>query len=113
MSGDAGLGHFAIRKLMFEAAEKASVPPLRISFTDTLKILEVRLPTCPATPAAQQKWREELIEEISHEILPPRRNRINPRVIKRKMSKWKKKQPEHRRHPQPHKTFAQSIAILR
>ena len=25
-----------------------------------------------------------------------RRNRINPRVIKRKMSKWKKKRPEHR-----------------
>ena len=107
------LGHFVIRTLMFEAAEKASVPPLRISFTDTLKILEVRLPTCPATPAAQHKWREELIKEISHEILPPRRNRINPRVIKRKMSKWKKKRPEHRRCTQPAKTFAQSIVILR
>jgi hypothetical protein len=106
------LGHFVIRTLMFEAAEKASVPPLRISFTDTLKILEVRLPTCPAAPAAQQKWRRDLIEEISHEILPPRRNRINPRVIKRKMSKWKKKRLEHRRYPQPAKTFAQSIAII-
>jgi hypothetical protein len=107
------LGHFVIRTLMFEAAEKASVAPLRISFTDTLKILEVRLPTCPATPAAQTKWREELIEEISREILPPRRNRINPRVIKRKMSKWKKKQPEHHRCTQPAKTFAQSAVILR
>jgi hypothetical protein len=106
------LGHFVIRKLMFEAAEKASVTPLRISFTDTLKILEVRLPTCPATPAAQKKWREELIEEISHEILPPRRNRLNPRVVKRKMSKWKKKQPDDRRYPQPAKTFAQSVVIL-
>lgn len=107
------LGHFVIRTLMFEAAEKASVAPLRISFTDTLKILAVRLPACPATPAAQNKWREELVEEISHEILPPRRNRINPRVIKRKMSKWKKKQPEHRRCTQPAKTFAQSIVLLR
>ena len=107
------LGHFVIRTLMFEAAEKASVAPLRISFTDTLKILEVRLPTCPPTPAAQQKWRKDLIEEISHEILPPRRNRNNPRVIKRKMSKWKKERPEHRRCTQPDKTFAQSIVILR
>jgi len=41
----------------------------------------------------------------------PRRNRINPRVIKRKMSKWKKKRPEHRHRPPLKKTFPQTVVM--
>ena len=37
-----------------------------------------------------------LLWEMQGERTDQRRNRINPRVIKRKMSKWKKKRPEHR-----------------
>jgi hypothetical protein len=54
-----------------------------------------------------------LVKEVAEEILPPRVNRINPRVIKRKMSKWKKKQPHHRPSPQPNKPFAATIVMLR
>ena len=107
------LGHFVVRTLMFEAAETKSVSPLRISFTGALNILEVRLPLYPKTPAAQQVWRADVIREISNEILPPRTNRINPRVIKRKMSKWKKKRPEHSHYPQPTKQFGESVVLLR
>jgi hypothetical protein len=53
-----------------------------------------------------------LLSEIGEEILPERRNRINPRVIKRKMSNWKKKRPEHRRYPQPSKEFRKAIVML-
>ena len=42
-----------------------------------------------------------------------RRNRINPRVIKRKMSNWKKKRPEHCHYPQPTKGFAEAIVMRR
>jgi len=38
---------------------------------------------------------------------------VNPRVIKRKMSKWKKKRPEHRRLPPLKKTFAETIVMTR
>jgi hypothetical protein len=106
------LGHYCIRTLMFEAAAKKSISPLRISFVGTLNILEIRLPQCPQYPQGQQKWREQLIEEISREILPQRRNRINPRVIKRKMSKWRKKAPPTDHSTQPTKTFRQSVVIL-
>ena len=41
-----------------------------------------------------------------------RRNRINPRVIKRKMSNWKKKRPQPRRYPQPTKKFRQRVILL-
>ena len=54
-----------------------------------------------------------MLSEIGEEVLPPRRNRINPRVIKRKMSNWKKKRAEHRHYPQPTKGFAEAIVMRR
>ena len=41
------------------------------------------------------------------------RNRIDPRVVKRKMSKFKKKRPEHRHLPPLEKTFAETVVMLR
>jgi hypothetical protein len=38
---------------------------------------------------------------------------INPRVIKRKMSKWKKKRPEHRHRPPLTKTFLETVVMTR
>jgi len=35
-------------------------------------------------------------------ILPPRRPRANPRVIKRKYTRWHVKRAAHRDWPQPH-----------
>jgi len=54
---------------------------------------------------------ENLLAEVGEDVLQPRRDRINPRVIKRKMSKWAKKRPRHRQHPQPSKPFRESIVI--
>jgi hypothetical protein len=106
------IDHFIVRTLMFAAARKGKIDPRRISFTGTLKILRCRLGECPRTSRGQRRWWSNLLEEISEEIIPPRRNRINPRVIKRKMSKWKKKRPEHRRYPQPTKDFRSAIVMI-
>jgi hypothetical protein len=38
------LGHWAIRVLMFQAASSAGVPPLRLSFTGTLRVIRRALP---------------------------------------------------------------------
>jgi len=46
------------------------------------------------------------------EVLEPRRNRINPRVIKRPQSKWPKKQEEHRNLPPLKLTFKETICVL-
>jgi hypothetical protein len=106
------LAHYVVRVLMKEAAQRNQLPPRRLSFTGALKILRCRLPECPKSKPGLQRWYEDLLAEIAEEVLPPRRNRINPRVIKRKMSSWRKKRPEHRRYPQPHKKFRQSVLIL-
>jgi len=106
------LAHYVVRVLMFEAAEPEGIDPRRLSFTATLKILRCRLPQCPKSATRLKKWYENLLEEIAAEKLPERRDRINPRVIKRKMSGWAKKRPKHCDYPQPTKTFRQSIVML-
>jgi hypothetical protein len=106
------LAHYVVRTLMFEAALRVGVPPVRMSFTATLKILRCRLPEVPKSKAGQRRWWQDLLAEIGEAVLPPRRDRINPRVKKRKMSKWPKKRPHHRKPEQPSMPFHQSILIL-
>jgi Fe-S-cluster formation regulator IscX/YfhJ len=107
------LGHYIVRVLAYETALQEGVDPRRISFTATLKILRCRLPDCPKNTCGLRQWYKALLEEIAEEILPDRRNRINPRVIKRKMSCWAKKKAEHRHYPQPAKEFRSAIVLLR
>lgn len=104
------LGHFVVRTVMQEAAATRGLDPQRLSFTATLKILRCRLPECRARNP--RRWYRQLLSEIAEEVLPARRNRINPRVIKRKMSKWPKKRPVHRNYPQPTNTFEEAIVML-
>ena len=105
------LAHYLVRVLMQEAATTQQIDPQRMSFTGALKILRCRLPECPTQPRKIQRWYQRLVQEVAEEIIPPRRNRINPRVIKQKMSKWPKKRAHHRHPPQPTKPFEESIVL--
>lgn len=106
------LAHFAIRSLMVEAARPVGLDVDRLSFVGCFRILQCRLPECDSrSPATLQQWYQAVLAEMRGEIIGPRRNRANPRVIKRKMSKWKKKQPHHRGRPPLLKTFAQSVVM--
>jgi hypothetical protein len=108
------LGHFVIRSLMFEAAATAGLDPDHLSFTGCFQILKCRLPECDSrSPERFVSWYEGLLWEMQQERIEPRRNRINPCVIKRKMSKWKKKRPEHRRLPPLKKTFPETVVMTR
>ena len=109
------LGHFVIRALMLEAARPARLDVDRLSFVGCFRILQCRLPECPlpaeGTKATLDEWYQALLAEMRTERIGPRRNRINPRVIKRKMSRWNKKRPAHRRPRPLLKTFEQSIVM--
>jgi hypothetical protein len=106
------LAHYVVRVLMTEAARRAGVPPRRLSFTGALRVLRCRLPECPKSRSGLRRWYDHLLAEVAEEVLPERRERLNPRVIKRKMSHWRKKRPEHRRYPQPTRNFRETIVIL-
>jgi len=106
------LGHFVVRALMLAAADGAACDVDRLSFTGCLRILQARLPECvAATPPDLEHWYRLLLTEMGQERLPPRRNRVNPRVVKRKMSKFAKKRPEHRCQPTRTKAFADAVVI--
>lgn len=106
------LGHYVIRKLMCDAAELADVAPRELSFVNTLKILRCRLAEVPRSVDGLRRWHQNLLTEVAAEVLEPRRDRVHPRVIKRKMSNWLKKRDKHRNSPQPTKTFRKSIVML-
>jgi Transposase DDE domain/Insertion element 4 transposase N-terminal len=106
------IAHFVIHKLAFEAAKKADISPRRISFTGTINVLRARLPEAPRSRHLIPAWHESLLEEISLQVLGNRRNRINPRVIKRPQSKWPKKREEHRKLPVLLRTFAETIELV-
>lgn len=106
------LAHFVLRKLMFEAAQLRGLDTDRISFLGCIRILKCRLPECDTrTPARFAEWYQALLEEVAAERVEPRRNRVNPRVIKRKMSKWPKKRPAHRHQRPLLKTFEQCVVM--
>ena len=107
------LGHFVVRALMVEAAKEEGLDTDQLSFTGCLRILQARLPECnSSTPMRRDEWYRLLLWELSQERTEPRRNRVNPRVVKRKMSKFAKKRPEHRDRPPLTKGFAETVLIL-
>jgi hypothetical protein len=107
------LAHYVVRALMVEAARPHQLDVDRLSFTGSLRILQCRLPECDSrTPATMKAWFEALLNELREERIEPRRNRINPRVIKRKMSKWPKKRAQHRGQPPLKQRFLESVVML-
>lgn len=107
------LAHFVVRDLMCQAAAEAGLPPVRLSFTGTLKILRCRLPECPPPGPRRTAWWDALVQEVSRETIEPRRDRVNPRVIRVQLSKWPRKRKKHYDYPQPTKKFRESIVIRR
>lgn len=106
------LAHFVVRALMWQAAEEVQMDVDRLSFVGCFRILQCRLPECDARSGASlDAWYRALLSEMREEVIGPRRNRINPRVIKRKMSRWNKARPEHRHQTPLTKTFAQTIVM--
>jgi hypothetical protein len=104
------IGHDVRRTLMSAAAAQAEVDPERLSFLGCLQVLRTRLSECPGDVQERRTFVATLLRELGQERLEPRRHRINPRVVRIKMSKFKKKRPEHRRL-RPVAPFAETIIV--
>jgi hypothetical protein len=103
------LAHRVLRRVIVDAANQRRLDPDRVSFLDTLRVLQCHLPEAPGQSV--EEWYQHLLRDVGRYELRPRRNRWYPRVVKRKMKKWAKKRPEHRAPPQPTKPFADSVVI--
>ncbi len=87
----------AVRCLMFKASTAASISPLRLGFTGSLRVLRRAIPLFQkVTTTRLPLFVSWLIEEILEQEIPPRQGRINPRVVKKPRSKFKSKKRSHR-----------------
>src|SRR5579871_3514505 len=104
------LAHYVIRRVMLDAAMTGSIDPDRLSFCNSLRIVQCHLPEAPQRSAPA--WYVRLVREVRQQELRPRQQRWYRRVIKRKMSNWPKKRPKHLRPPQPTKPFEEAVVLL-
>lgn len=107
------IAHDVGRRVMDDAALRAGIDPDRLSFINAVRLI------CDAIPEFQMVAPEQkpllyqrLLWDIARYQLPQRDTRINPRVVKRKMSNFRLKRAEHRQWPQPSMTFHAAVAIL-
>jgi transposase IS4-like protein/DDE family transposase len=96
------IAHYIIRAIMHQAALHHDLDSDRLSFVNAVRLIsnalaEFQIIACEA----HSRWWLRLLDDIAFYHLPKRENRINPRVVKRKASKFKVKRPGHFQPPQP------------
>ncbi len=107
------LAHYSIRVLMHEAALQAHVDPDRLSFVHALRVLQDALPEFQmVAPEQVSALYRRLLHDIADQRLPERRPRVNPRVVKRKMSNFPLKRPEHLHPPPLRQPFCAAVALI-
>lgn len=87
-----------VRGVIREAAAEQAKDPCEISFLDALQHLIDAAPVLTATSAAQRAGKRPYLLAVIADCMidRPRRPRINPRVVKVKMSKFKRKNEKHK-----------------
>lgn len=106
------MAHYIIRSIMHRAAVEHDLDPDRLSFVASVRLI------CDAVAEFQLIHPDDhlllwarLLRDIVHFQIPPRDNRINPRVIKRQRSKFERKKPKHLHPPRP-KPFREGLLLL-
>jgi len=107
------IAHYVIRWLMHQAALQTGVDPDRISFTHAVHMIQAAIPEFQMTARdALPQLYARLLRDIAAELLPERRLRSNPRVVKRKMSNFRLKRPQHDHWPQPSCPLRQAVMLI-
>ena len=99
-----------IRLLIRQAAEEHGKAPCSISFLDALQHIIDAAPIMTAEQPTQESRFEYLLAVIADcEIDRPRRPRVSPRVVKVKMSRFKRK---HEKHKSETRDLAEKLKII-
>ncbi len=101
-----------VRELIHQAVAEQPEKVRRISFLDSLlciidAIFQMNIAAATQAEAQYQYLRSLIVECV---IDRPQRNRVNPRVVKVKMSKFKRKRKIHK---SSHKDLERELQILR
>ncbi len=108
------LAHYAVRAWMHQSALQADLDPDRLSFTHALHVLdtacyEFALVEASELPRLSRRLLADLAEPKT--LLPPRRLRFCPRVVKRAFSSFRRKQRWHPSFQLPGSSFRDILLI--
>lgn len=114
------IAHYLLRALAATAAQTARVAPTRVSFVATLRLLRDHLVKMVTLVTGDRRRRRapcrradrQLFTPLSAWLLPARVERLNPRVVKQKMTNFRVKTAAHLHWPQPTKPFAEALVLL-
>jgi hypothetical protein len=107
------IAHFVIRFFMHQAACLVGIDPDRLSFSHALEVVRQAIDEFQMTAKEQlDDLYRRLLRDMAEVRLPERRLRANPRVVKRKMSNFRRKRPEHAHCPQPQLPFRQAVVLI-
>lgn len=108
------IAHYIVRYLIHEVAVKEGIDPDRISFIDSLRVIRRKIDKFQIAKEEQlEPLYQMMLEDIAENKLPPRDNRINPREVKRKTSKFPSGRGTPRGRPQSRKPFSEIIYMLK
>jgi hypothetical protein len=108
------LAHYVIRFFMATSAAEANLDPDRLSFTHALHVLDDVLVLWPLIqPQARPCFWQHVLAELRqpHTLLPARRLRFNPRVLKRSQGKCRRKRPTDHGISLKHQKFSDILLI--
>jgi hypothetical protein len=108
------LAHYTVRYWMHQSALQAELDPDRLSFTHAVEVLELAcyewsIVTKDEVPRLQERLLADLREPST--LLPPRRLRFYPRVIKRASSSFRRKLPMHEGFTLKQQSFTDILRI--
>jgi hypothetical protein len=101
------IGHYLVRREMYEAARGKGVAAVRVSFKRSVEVLEDRMRDGPTAG-----WLVGLRKEVGRQKLQPRRPRRYPRVKKATRSRWPNKKPGSKPPSQPTRPFHEVVRIM-
>lgn len=105
--------HYAVRQLMATSATQSDLDPDRLSFTHAIHVLSDALLISPLVPSqAQPRFWQQVLADLRDpaSLLPPRRLRFNPRVLKHS-SHFRHKRSTDQGFHLKHRSFADILLI--
>jgi Insertion element 4 transposase N-terminal/Transposase DDE domain len=108
------LAHYTVRWWMHQSALQADLDPDRLSFSHAVEVLETACYQCSMVAKDElPRLHDRLLTDLRapSTLLPPRRLRFYPRVVKRAYSSFRRKLPEHEGFTLKRQSFAEILLI--
>lgn len=94
------LAHYAVRRVMVDAAATTALDPDRLSFVRALGLVLTIIPLAPILPVdARQALYREVLAEVCRTPLPPRALRFASRMVKRRHARYRVRTETYRASP--------------